>query len=361
MLAAKVGVAREVVADLEGGTSERGWRTTRHHSRTQRRMSHVRDSALRFDDVPFSGWPFSGSLSPFRVPRAAYHFLMAMTFDVTLKDMGRESPLGFLAAFDQPPALPVRLLNNVDFSTVTASADLILGLGDPLAEIVQIDFQSSASAWQHADVMAYHALIFAHYRVPVYTLIILLRPEAAHRNMNGIIHYAPRPGRGSMQFSYEIVRLWERPAEELLRAELGVVPLAMLGRLPEDLSLEDGLTVIAQRLGERITQEASPDRARKLLTDAYLLTGLRLRRDAAARIFRGVRAMQESDTYLAILDEGQEKATREDILVVGEERLGMPDASIKEQLGNVTHLDRLKRMHRRAVKAASWQEILDTP
>jgi hypothetical protein len=28
--------------------------------------------------------------------------------------------------------------------------------------------------------------------------------------------------------------------------------------------------------------------------------------------------MQESDTYLAILDEGQEKARREDILAVGE-------------------------------------------
>jgi hypothetical protein len=33
---------------------------------------------------------------------------MAMTFDATLKDMGRDSPQGFLAAFDRPPTLPVR-------------------------------------------------------------------------------------------------------------------------------------------------------------------------------------------------------------------------------------------------------------
>lgn len=91
---------------------------------------------------------------------------MAMTFDATLKDMGRESPLGFLATFDQPPAL------------------------------------------------------------------------------------------------------------------------AVLGRFPENLSLEDGLTLIANRLVERITKEAPADRAQKLLTDAYLLTGLRLRRAAAERIFR---------------------------------------------------------------------------
>src|SRR5438094_1879704 len=116
---------------------------------------------------------------------------MAMTFEATLKDMGRESPQGFLTAFDQPPTLPVKLLN-VDLSTVTTSADLILGLGEPLQEIVHIDFQSSAAAWKHADVMVYNALLFAHYHVPVHTVVLLLRPEAAHANMSGSIHYAPR-------------------------------------------------------------------------------------------------------------------------------------------------------------------------
>jgi hypothetical protein len=285
---------------------------------------------------------------------------MAMTFDATLKDMGRESPSAFLATFDQPPALPVKLLN-VDLSTVTALADLILGLGDPLVEIVQLDFQSSAAAWKHADVMAYHALLFAHYHVPIHTIIVLLRPEAAHANMNGVIRYAPRPGRGSMEFSYEVVRLWERPAEELLRAELGVVPLAVLGRLPENLSLEDGLTVIVQRLVERIIKEAPLDRASKLLTDAYLLTGLRLRRDVAAHIFRGVRAMQESDTYLAILDEGQEKHARKAVILVGQEKCGSPPDEVKSRLENIRDLERLDRMLRRALTAANWDEILETP
>jgi hypothetical protein len=71
--------------------------------------------------------------------------------------------------------------------------------------------------------------------------------------------------------------------------------------------------------------------------------------------------MHESDTYLAILEEGQEKCARDNILIVGEERLGVPEASVKAQVNNVTGLGRLKRMLRRAVKATSWQEILDTP
>jgi hypothetical protein len=289
---------------------------------------------------------------------------MAMTFDATLKDMGRESPEGFLATFDRPPALPVKLLN-VDLSTVTALADLVLGLGDPLAEIIQLDFQASAAAWKHADVMAYHALLHAHYHMPVHTIIILLRPEAAHANMTGAIRCAPRPGRGSMDFSYEVVRLWERPAEELLQADLGVAQVAVLGRLPENLSLEDGLTAIVQQLAERATREARPDRVQKLLFDAYLLTGLRLRRDAAARIFRGVRAMQESDTYLAILEEGeekgQEKYARKAIMLVGQQRCGSPPEEVKSRLENIRDLEHLDRMLCRAVTAAHWGEILETP
>jgi hypothetical protein len=285
--------------------------------------------------------------------------LMAMTFDATLKDMGRESPQGFLATFDQPPTLPVKVLN-VDLSTVTAAADLVLGLGDPLAEIIHLDFQSRADAWKHADALGYHALRFGHYRVPVHT-IILLRPQAAHSSMTGRIRYAPRPGRGNMDFGYEVVPLWKRPAEELLTADLGVTPLAVLGSLPENLSLEDGLATVAQRLAERLVREAPPERVKKLLTDAYLLTGLRVRRDVAKGIFAGVRVMHDSDTYLAILEEGEEKATREHILVVGEERFGPADDAVRSRLANITDLERLKRMLRRAVKAANWQEILDTP
>jgi hypothetical protein len=285
---------------------------------------------------------------------------MGMTFDATLKDMGRDSPQGFLAAFDRPPTLPVKPLN-VDLSTVTTAADLILGLGEPLEEVVQLDFQSSAATWKHADLMVYNALLFAHYHVPVHTVVILLRPEAAHANLNGVLRYAPRPGHGSMDFNYQVVRVWERRAEEFLGGDLGVVPLAMVGRLPDGLSLEAGLSAVAERVVERLTHEAPPERVKRLLTDALLLTGLRVRRDVAVKIFRGVRLMQESDTYLMILDEGQEKATREAILVVGEERLGAPGETVRGQLANVTDLGRLKRMIRRAAKAASWQEILATP
>jgi hypothetical protein len=109
---------------------------------------------------------------------------MAMPFDATLKDLAREQPEAFLAAFDRPPAGPVTALN-VDLSTVTTAADLAIGVGEPLQEIVHIDFQSSASADKPADVLVYNALLHRYYRVPVHTVLVLLRPQAAHARMTG--------------------------------------------------------------------------------------------------------------------------------------------------------------------------------
>lgn len=70
--------------------------------------------------------------------------------------------------------------------------------------------------------------------------------------------------------------------------------------------------------------------------------------------------MHESDTYLAMLDEGREKELHEVILLLGEDQFGPPEESVKEQLRNVTDLDRLRRMVQHTRRAASWQDILQT-
>jgi hypothetical protein len=282
-----------------------------------------------------------------------------MPFDATLKDLARAYPADFLTAFDRPPQGPLALLN-VDLSAVTTAADLVVGVGAPLAEIVHIDLQSSA-AWKHADVLVYNALLYAEYHAPVHSIVILLRPQAARSNLNGAVSYAVRSGRGSMNFAYEVVRVWEWPADNFLAGALGTAPFAMLGALPEGVPLPDALTGLAQRLIERLDREAPPDQARRLLTSAFLLTGLRVKRDVARQVFRGVRAMKDSDTYLAILEEGEEIRAKKDILRLGQERFGRPDESTTAKLNGMNDLDRLDRVIGRLLSATSWQDLLDTP
>jgi hypothetical protein len=285
---------------------------------------------------------------------------MSMPFDATLKDLGRDYPNDLLTTFDQPPAGAVTLLN-VDLSTVTTAADLVVGIGNPLVDVVHVDFQSSAAAWKHADILTYNALLHAEYHVPVHSIIILLRPQAAHSNLNGVVSYATRSGRGSMNFAYEIVRLWERSVETFLNGALGTLPFAVLGTLPEGVSTVDALTAVAQRLIERIEREASADQGRKLLTAAFLLTGLRVTRTVARQAFRGVRKMRDSDTYLAILDEGREEEAKEGIVRLGKKRFGPVEEPMLVQLNGITDLERLHRIHDRLLDATDWQDLLDTP
>src|SRR5262245_39704798 len=127
-----------------------------------------------------------------------------MPFDATLKNLAHDDPRAIPATFDRPPPPTVSLLN-VDLSTVTTAADFVVGLGAQTQEIVHLDFQASASATKQADVLVYNALLHRQYLVPVHSIVVLLRPQAAHPNLSGIVNYAARPGRGGMNFGYEVV------------------------------------------------------------------------------------------------------------------------------------------------------------
>jgi hypothetical protein len=287
---------------------------------------------------------------------------MSKPYDATMKDLGAGYPLDFLATFDRATTERTRPIN-IDLSTVTTAADIVLGLGEPLREIVHMDFQASADRNKGADMLVYNGLLYRQYHVPVHSILILLRPQADHSNVTGSIAYAARPGRGNMSFGFEIVRLWERPAEDLLTGPLGAAPLAILGGLPEGVEVVEGLTGVAQRLIDRLERETETRQKTLLLTAAFVLSGLRLDSKQGRQVFAGVRAMRESETFMAILEEGREIEARRVIRRAAELHLGTPDEQTVTRLEGITDIDRLERIFERAllVSASSWQDLLDTP
>ncbi len=282
---------------------------------------------------------------------------MALTFDSTLKDLARDYPPDFLGTFDQPPTMPWKLLN-IDLSTVTTSADFVVGLGNPLQEILHIDFQASASATKHADILAYNVLLYRHYLVPVHSSIILLHPKAGHSNPGGTIHYTARSSDGKMEFKYKVIRLWEIPTETLLQGGLGTVPLATLSRLPIGIPEEDSLAVIVQRLVDRVVQDAPEEHAKKLLTSAYLLAGLRVSPKISKQLFQGAYIMRESSTDWLIIDEGREAEAKKLILIMGEKRFGPINEAHKTQLEAITDIDHLETLATQLLDVSSWEELL---
>lgn len=284
-------------------------------------------------------------------------------YDATIKDLAAVGPADFVSWFDGPTTQAVTLLN-VDLSTVTTAADVVFGIGDPLAEIVHLDAQAGASATKHLDVLAYNALLHRAYQVPVHSSVLLLREQAAHPNMTGRVQYAARPGRGRMEFGFEVIRLWKIPAEQLLRSSLATAPLAVLGKLPEALSLEDGLATVVRQLAERLEREAVEGQADRLMTSAYILTGLRLKTPAQVRrLFQGVSiAMRESVTFQAILEEGEQTGRIRElhrmILRQGRRRFGEADETVRGQIEAILDIETLEDLSEQLVVVSSWAELL---
>lgn len=110
---------------------------------------------------------------------------------------------------------------------------------------------------------------------------------------------------------------------------------------------------VIQRLCERLQEEAPPEKFGRLLRSAYVLTGLRVPRQRAWTLFRGVQGMHESDTYLAILDEGELKHAHDVVLRVGQKKLGPASDDVVTAVKGIEDLERLKRLEERLLDVSS--------
>ena len=118
------------------------------------------------------------------------------------------------------------------------------------------------------------------------------------------------------------------------------------------------MTVI-DRLIDRLLRETAPEQTQKLLTCAFVLSGLRLERVAAEQVFRGAKGMQESTTYPVYLAIRAEEAKRI-LLRLGEKRLGMADEFVRAQIAAIENIDRLEALLDGLDKVNTWSELLQT-
>lgn len=285
---------------------------------------------------------------------------MPLPFDATLKDMTRRYPHDFEVALGLAGPQPATVLN-VDLSVVSAATDVVLGYGDPLEKLVDLNYQAGHDRDLPRRALMYNTLLHYHHEVPVHTLIVLLRPEADDTALTGRLRYTGKERRGKMDFTYEVERLWRWPVQRLLTGGLGTLPLAVLARVASRGNLEQGLTRVVRQIDERLQHEAAPEEAALLMSDAYILTGLRVPRETSARLFQGVRSMRESSTYQAILEEGRIEGVHRMLLRLGQQKLGRPTEAEAQILAGITDEAHLDRLVDAILTASSWQELLAVP
>jgi hypothetical protein len=278
---------------------------------------------------------------------------MSKPFDATLKELVTCYPVDWLAQLGVPVTAPPEVVD-ADLSTVTAAADTLLKVGET---IVHIDIESGPDDNLARRMLLYNVLAHHHTGLPVHSVVVLLRSNAVGSGPPEGVQYAPQPARGELLFRFETVRVWELPAEDLLRAGIGFLPLAVLGKPPTGQTRSQALARVVERISERAEREAKTD-AGKLLTAAYILSAMHVEPQVARSIFRKVFAMQESGTYQLILEEGAIKHTRELILKLGKSHLGEPTAKHVNKLNVIEDLQRLDRMVLKVATAKSWDTLL---
>ncbi|HZV07631.1 MAG TPA: hypothetical protein VE999_21270 [Gemmataceae bacterium] len=282
---------------------------------------------------------------------------MPLPFDATLKELVQAHPADWLAMLGEPPSGPVEILTP-DLSTLTAFTDIVLRTGDSL---LHLDFQSGPDPTLPRRILLYNVLLHDGYGLPVHSVVILLRPRADRGDLTGTLSYAARPGRGKLEFVFEVIRLWQMPVERLLASGLGTLPLAVLGQMPAGREPDEALPAVIAQLVQRIDGEAPPEQGPILLTASFVLTGLRVSQQRVLELFQGVRKMRDSTAYQAILDEGRAEEARRLLLRLGRKHLGNPDAAVEVTVRAITDVERLELLAERVTDVASWQDLLQTP
>lgn len=196
------------------------------------------------------------------------------------------------------------------------------------------------------------------YRLPVYSSVIYLRPDAG-RNDPG--HYVQDITQHRIFIEYQVLRLIEMDGEQILDAKpMGLIPFTPLMKHPPDVSAEDWLRRCVQT-ADTVEVPNKP----AYLGSLAILSDLVYEPETISNIILEETMQQPSIVeYLAEeahqqgVQKGAIESTREDILEALALRL-QPDTAetFKLTLEGIDDLQRLKQLHRAAVLANTLEDF----
>jgi hypothetical protein len=286
-------------------------------------------------------------------------------YDATVRKLIEMGPPDWPAFLGFPVRDPGRVKAiDSNLSTVTAESDKVLWVGDPEPWIIHIEFQAGRDVGLVDRIHMYSTLLHSHHKVPVRTVLILLRPAADGLELTGLLEKKHHDGEVYDSFRYHVVRVWQQPVDLLLASGLTVLPLAPVSDVKEEQVPE-----VLMAISDRLKQEASLEEAATLWTAIRVLMGLRYPEEKIDSIIKGVptmlfgiRGIEESSVYQGILKKGEAKGAvdeaRKNLLRIGNKRLGPPDEQISGRIAEITELERLDVLLDRILDVSSWDELL---
>ena len=284
---------------------------------------------------------------------------MAKPFDASMRFLLATDPASWMAFANLVPDRPASVVDS-NLSTVSAEADAAIRIDGPTPWLAHFEFQSGADRALGLRLLRYNVMLGYRDDLPVKTVAILLRPEANSPTLSGSCRILAPDGSLIHEFHYGVVRVWEKTPEEILSGGLGPLPLA-----PLTAREERDLPGLIRRMEDRIGREASKAEAGELWTATSVLMGLRYSNALTAQLLRGVRAMEESVTYQAIVAKGRDRGRIEEarriLLRQERRRFGEPTLETVTSLEGLEDLDRIESLIDRVFEASGWSDLTAIP
>jgi predicted transposase YdaD len=284
-------------------------------------------------------------------------------YDVSVSYLIELDPHGWLDWIGLPADGPVESIES-DVGTVLAEVDKVLLVNGPRPWIAHIEIQANRDPRLPARLLQYFGLI--HYKRPerIETVVVLLRPEADGPELVG--KYAPQGDSGptSASIEYHVVRLWERPGDELLNGGIGVSPLAPLASIDRAQ-----LSSIMAHIVERFRREADDSTASELRNVLTMLLNLRYDEDEVQAMLLDridLNELRGTPVYRAIArmgreegrEEGRLEEARQNLLELGGAKFGPADEAVTTTVNAIDDVAALRELQRGVLTASTWDELL---
>ncbi len=275
-------------------------------------------------------------------------------FDASLKDIIEEYARAWAEQFTPGPILDVAVID-ADVSTVTAAADKVIRLQTRAGEcLLDLEAQSSFDAEKPGRMLLYSVILNQRHRLPVRSVMVLLRREANATALTGVVELRHAPTESPyLTFHYTVVRLWQQPLPPLLNGPIGLLPLAPL----TDEANAD-IQGVVDHVIRRFRAETPREEAAKMETATFILMGMRYDKAILAQLYQGVRDMEESSGYQLIMERGERKSLIQTLFRQGRKKFGEPNSATLALVERLTDIDRLQALTDRILDVTTWQELL---
>jgi predicted transposase YdaD len=281
------------------------------------------------------------------------------TTDSPLKHLVNAFITDFAAWLLQVPVREARPLN-VELPATTLAADQVfhvtLATGQPL--LLHLEFQGLGSrpplSWRMLEYMA--RLAYTH-RLAMRSVVFYVG-RGAGADDTGHHQITDFDGTATLLWRYQVMRLWQMPAEELLALETPAL-LALVGQTRIDQP-----AVVLPAVVARLRSVPDAERRGRLLTALLALLPEEEMIAMVERLLEHDALLLDTPYLRRIREEGREEGAlvmrRRDILQALELRFGHPEAvsrQVAEQLERITDEALLERLFAAAIRSGTAAEF----